>query len=115
MASGGGIWQFIPARFKRERRTTAVTQLGKPTVALIMAGGGARAAYQVGVLKAIAAILPNDKNNPFQIICGTSAGAINATAIAVYARDFADAVRRLNFVWKNFRVHHVFRADPWGI
>jgi len=92
-----------------------VAQLGKPTVALIMAGGGARAAYQVGVLKAIAAILPNDKNNPFQIICGTSAGAINATAIAVYARDFADAVRRLNFVWKNFRVHHVFRADPWGI
>ncbi len=92
-----------------------MTQNGKPTIALVMAGGGARAAYQVGVLKAVSTILPHNRINPFPILCGTSAGAINAAALAVYAPDFADAVRRLNFVWKNFRVDQVFRADPWGI
>jgi NTE family protein len=80
-----------------------------------MAGGGARAAYQAGVLKAIARILPAGTPNPFQILCGTSAGAINATALAIYARDFQDAVRKLNFVWKNFRVEQVFRADTIGL
>src|SRR2546427_7519054 len=80
-----------------------------------MAGGGARAAYQVGVLKAVSLMLPEKSPNPFQILCGTSAGAINATALAVYGRDFSDAVRRMNFVWKNFRVEQVFRADPWGL
>jgi NTE family protein len=80
-----------------------------------MAGGGARAAYQVGVLKAIAKMLPDRSRNPFQIICGTSAGAINAAALAIYARHFQDAVRKLNFVWKNFHVEQVYRADPWGL
>jgi NTE family protein len=92
-----------------------VAQNGKSTIALIMAGGGARAAYQVGVLKAVATMLPQNKINPFPILCGTSAGAINAAALGVYARDFGDAVRRLNFVWKNFRVQQVFRSDTWGI
>lgn len=80
-----------------------------------MVGGGARAAYQVGVLKAIAKMLPDRSRNPFQIICGTSAGAINAAALAIYARHFRDAVRKLNFVWKNFHVEQVYRVDPWGL
>jgi len=84
-------------------------------IGLIMAGGGARGAYQVGVLKAIATMLPPGTPNPFPILCGTSAGAINATALAVYGRNFHDAVRRLNFIWKNFRVEQVFRADTWGM
>ncbi|MBL7996916.1 patatin-like phospholipase family protein [bacterium] len=80
-----------------------------------MAGGGARGAYQVGVLKGISSMLPPGTPSPFKIICGTSAGAINATALAVRAGDFHDAVKQLNFVWKNFHVNHVFRADAWGL
>jgi NTE family protein len=79
-----------------------------------MTGGGARAAYQVGVLRAIAEIMPPEVRTPFQIICGTSAGAINAAVIAVDASNFRHGVRRLMTVWKNFHVHHVYRADPWG-
>jgi NTE family protein len=87
----------------------------RPTVGLVMAGGGARAAYQVGVLKAIAEMLPEGCPNPFPVLCGTSAGALNATALAIYARRFHTGVRRLNFVWRNFRVHRVYRADARGI
>jgi len=87
---------------------------GRPTVGLIMTGGGARAAYQVGVLRALAELLPADVHTPFPIICGTSAGAINAAVLAMNAGDFRRGVRRLMAVWKNFRVHHVYRADPWG-
>jgi NTE family protein len=86
----------------------------RPKVGLIMTGGGARAAYQVGVLKAVSEFMPPDARTPFQIICGTSAGAINAAAIAVHASDFRVGVERLMMVWSNFRVHHVYRADPWG-
>ena len=49
---------------------------------LILSGGGARAAYQVGVLSVIAELLPAGASNPFPVICGTSAGAINAVALA---------------------------------
>lgn len=80
-----------------------------------MAGGGARAAYQVGVVKAIAEMIPEGSPNPFPILCGTSAGAINATALAIYARQFHAGVRRLNYVWRNFRVQRVYRSDAWGV
>ena len=79
-----------------------------------MTGGGARAAYQVGVLRALTELLPAEARTPFPIICGTSAGAINAAVLAMDAADFRRGVRRLMMVWKNFRVHHVYRADPWG-
>jgi NTE family protein len=84
-------------------------------IGVIMSGGGARAAYQVGVLKAVAQILPSGRPNPFPIICGASAGAINAAALAVYANNFQQAVRRLERVWGNFHVHQVFRADMPGL
>ncbi|MDH4134654.1 MAG: patatin-like phospholipase family protein [Gammaproteobacteria bacterium] len=84
-------------------------------IGVIMSGGGARAAYQVGVLKALARILPPGQPNPFPIICGASAGAINATALAVYANNFQHAVRRLERVWGNFHVEHVFRSDLRGM
>lgn len=80
-----------------------------------MSGGGARAAYQVGVLKAIAEMLPDDAPNPFPIICGTSAGAINGAALAIYATRFKEGVRRLGMIWANFQVQQVFRADALGI
>lgn len=87
----------------------------KPKIGLIMSGGGARAAYQVGVLKAISEMLPPGSPNPFAVICGASAGAINSAAVAAYAHNFQHAVRRLERVWGNFRVHHVFRADILGM
>lgn len=86
--------------------------------ALILTGGGARAAYQVGVLKAIRELLPElpgSGRNPFPILCGTSAGALNAATLAVWAEDFPAGVEQLLKVWGNFRAHQVYRADPWGI
>jgi NTE family protein len=80
-------------------------------VALVLTGGGARAAYQVGVLQAIAKILPKSRATPFPILCGTSAGAINAAALAADAPDFRKAVNRLLAVWRNFHAHHVYRSD----
>jgi NTE family protein len=82
---------------------------------LVLAGGGARAAYQVGVLQAIKEILPDPKVNPFPIISGTSAGAVNAGSLAVYADDFGKAVDYLLEVWRNFEPRHVYRADFPGV
>lgn len=84
-------------------------------IGLVMTGGGARAAYQVGVLRAISEMLPADSPSPFSIICGTSAGAVNATVLAANAGNFRRGVRQLITVWKNFHVHHVYRADPVGV
>lgn len=73
-------------------------------------GGGARAAYQVGVLRAIAASLPGKTSTPFPIICGTSAGAINAVALAARASNFRAAVGRMLRIWSQLHVNHVYRA-----
>jgi NTE family protein len=81
---------------------------------LVLAGGGARAAYQVGALQALKEILPDPRINPFAIICGTSAGAVNAGALAVHADDFARGVDNLLGVWRNFEPRHVYRADFAG-
>ena len=86
----------------------------KRKTGLVLTGGGARAAYQVGVLKAVCRFLPA-AHNPFQIISGTSAGAINAATLAINAADFHHGVRLLNMVWRNFEVSHVFRADTLGL
>lgn len=82
---------------------------------LILSGGGARAAYQVGVLAAIAELLPKDAENPFPVIVGTSAGAINAVGLACGALSFPAAVERLTAVWKGFRTGQVYRADWPGV
>ena len=80
--------------------------------ALVLAGGGARAAYQVGVLGAIAQWLPPDAPCPFEVLVGTSAGALNAAALAARAENFRSAVKVLEDVWSQFRVEQVVRADP---
>jgi NTE family protein len=82
---------------------------------LILTGGGARAAYQVGVLKAVSELLGQPRDNPFPILCGTSAGAINAAALAIRADDFAEAVRHLVGVWEAFHCDQVYRSDWPGI
>lgn len=79
--------------------------------ALILTGGGARAAYQVGVLAAIRDLRGRRPGMPFEILVGTSAGAINATALAVFAHDFNRGVRRLLALWRNLHVSQVYRAD----
>lgn len=76
-----------------------------------MSGGGAHAAYQVGVLQGVAHLLPPGVRAPFQIYCGTSAGAINCAALAAYADDFPQGVRRLARIWGHFHVNQVFAAD----
>jgi NTE family protein len=82
--------------------------------AVVMTGGGARVAYQVGVMRALAEILPGHRACPFPIICGTSAGAVNAAVLAADAQNFRRGVRRLMTVWKNIHVDHVYRADAYG-
>jgi NTE family protein len=92
---------------------------------LVLMGGGARAAYQVGVLKAIAALLRDVRrgmdpsisqgHNPFPIIVGTSAGAINAAALACRADNFKEAVAQLVNVWESFHAEHVYRSDLLGV
>lgn len=79
--------------------------------ALVLSGGGARAAYQVGVLKAIAEMVPGHAPTPFPIVSGNSAGAINATELAIHADRFRLAVGNLERVWRQFHVGHVFKSD----
>jgi NTE family protein len=83
--------------------------------ALVLTGGGARAAYQVGVLAAIREILPDPQKNPFPILCGSSAGAINATVLACWADNFAVGVDNLRRTWAGFHAGDVYRADALGI
>lgn len=78
--------------------------------ALILSGGGARSAYQVGVLKAINDILPTQEQNPFQIICGTSSGAINAIKLASQADHFPTAVTDLQRLWLSLRSEHIHKV-----
>ena len=89
-----------------------------PLTGLVLTGGGARAAYQVGVLKAVARIRRQSgwvTDNPFPVITGTSAGAINAAALACRADNFDAAVLTLCEVWENFHAEQVYRADSLGV
>lgn len=83
--------------------------------ALVLMGGGARAAYQVGVLKAISEWFPHNGGMPFDIICGTSAGAINGTALACYASNFRLGVKKVEWVWSHFRTSQVYHTDARSI
>jgi NTE family protein len=86
---------------------------------LVLTGGGARAAYQVGVLDGVSSILRKSgwqpQRNPYDIICGTSAGAINATALACHADNFDEGLRKILWVWKRFTAEQVYRSDSLGV
>jgi NTE family protein len=92
-----------------------------PLTGLILSGGGARAAYQVGVLQALADIRRDHAGaeaaarNPFGVICGTSAGALNAAALACGADRFDAAVAALAGIWADFHAEQVYRADAIGV
>ncbi len=87
------------------------SEQGKRTTALVLPGGGARGAFQVGVLKALAELLPRAVSNPFGVISGTSAGAVNTVVLAAKARRFRVAVAELERVWGHFHCNHVYRTD----
>jgi NTE family protein len=90
---------------------TEPTPSANRKTALLLTGGGARAAYQVGVLKAIAQQYPRSSKLPFQIISGTSAGAINGAAMACYASCFHLGVKKLEWIWRNFHTNQVYYSD----
>jgi NTE family protein len=78
---------------------------------LVLTGGGARAAYQAGVLRGIAEIAPSEPL-PFQVLTGVSAGALNGVAIAASAdRSFRESAEKLWSTWESLVVHDVFRTD----
>jgi NTE family protein len=80
--------------------------------ALVLSGGGARGAYQAGVLHGMVALgLIPPGPTPFQVIVGSSAGAINAGMLAAHADDLALGVARLVEVWSTVQPQDVFRTD----
>lgn len=94
-----------PARQPSDAGTSS-----RPKTALVLPGGGARGAYQAGVLKAIAEFDPRGKN-PFPVICGVSAGAINAAVVASHAHEFATGIQRLEHFWSTMHCARVYRTD----
>ncbi|WP_395376138.1 patatin-like phospholipase family protein [Marinicella sp. W31] len=89
-------------------------KINQPVNALMLPGGGARGAYQVGVIKAILEILATDKN-PFPVICGTSAGAINATVLASHAADIQHGIKRLEYFWTNVHCADIYKTGAGTI
>ena len=85
------------------------------TTALVLMGGGARTAYQVGVLRALGSILQTQADSPkyfpFQVLVGTSAGAINAACLASYATQGLDAFERLAQFWSELESSGVYRLN----
>ena len=84
-----------------------------PVNGLILPGGGARNAYQAGVLKAIAEMLPENAANPFPVISGTSSGALNAAILASNATQFSEGIARMIGIWENFHCGKIFHVDSW--
>lgn len=91
----------------------------KHKTGLVLTGGGARGAYQVGVLDGVSSILCDSgwqpQRNPYDIICGTSAGAINAAALACHADNFEEGLQKVLQVWERFTAEQVYRADSLGV
>lgn len=80
-----------------------------PITGLVLTGGGARAAYQVGALTAVSELCGSD--TPFQVVTGASAGAINCAAIASYGDDFKQAIAELQDTWRTLAPEKVYRTD----
>ena len=79
--------------------------------AVVLSGGGARAAYQIGALRGVARLLERRTRSPFGVITGTSAGAINAATLAVHADAWRCGIARLLRMWRNIEVGDVYKAD----
>ncbi|NGN99790.1 patatin-like phospholipase family protein [Grimontia sp. S25] len=95
--------------------SSARSNIPRKTTALLLTGGGARAAYQIGVLKAIAEWYPRVHHSPFTIYCGTSAGALNATSLACHTSCFRLGVKKLSWLWANLTTKDVFQSSFSGM
>jgi NTE family protein len=83
---------------------------GDEVLGLVLTGGGARAAYQAGAIKALAE-LHGPGPTPFPVISGVSAGAVNGVSLAAGAEDFAHAAGRLAALWMDLTPDKVYRTD----
>jgi len=82
------------------------------SIGLVMTGGGARGAYQAGVLKRIGQIKRLEgKPGPFQIIGGASAGAVNGAAVATGNHDFVRCVDWVAKLWAELQTGDIYRTD----
>jgi NTE family protein len=81
---------------------------------LVLTGGGARAAYQVGALRALAEI-EQSPGCPFQVIAGISSGAVNGLAVALGAEYFRGTVQSLVATWRMLTPDRVYRTDAWSL
>jgi len=106
-----GVSRYI-VHMSSERVMVDGSRQGK--TAIVLPGGGARGAYQVGVLKAIAEITQAGVN-PFPVICGVSAGAINAAVLASHAHEFHRGVELLEKFWSTMRCDRTYRTDGWSV
>jgi NTE family protein len=96
-------------------REAGLAKAMENAVGLVMTGGGARGAYQAGVLKRVGELKRvQTHGNPFPIIGGASAGAINGTALAVGCDDFALATRILVEAWANLKPSEIFHTDVFS-
>jgi len=84
----------------------------KPRIGLVLTGGGARAAYQVGLVRHLAKRLPEFH---FDVLTGVSAGAINASFLASHPGNAVEATEELSRVWLELTPDHVFRDDGWSL
>lgn len=83
---------------------------------LVLSGGGARGAYQVGVIRAIATLLEEWKiDHPFSIYSGVSAGAISASYLAAQCDDFTSASKGLVDLWSQLTSDQIFRTDAMSL
>ena len=92
-----------------------LTRPSRPVHALVLMGGGARTAYQVGVLQALGSMLKLRSSPsppfPFQVLVGTSAGALNVACLAGTATRGLQAFDRLSHFWSRLRSHDVYELD----
>jgi NTE family protein len=96
---------------KHERNRTREERMGS-AIGLVITGGGARGAYQAGVLKRIGEIpRVNECGNPFPLIGGASAGAVNGAALAAGCDDFSAATKTLAKLWAGLRPTDIFHCD----
>ena len=110
-----------PASTMSRSPTIASRGDGGGDLAIVLTGGGARAAYQVGFLRVLARRMPDLR---FDIVTGVSAGAINAAMLASHPGTLAEAAEELTGLWTRLRSEEVFRVDSpslsrhlltWGV
>lgn len=101
-----------PARGEEQAKRGEGAAAPGGDLAFVMSGGGARAAYQVGVLRSLARRFPRLEA---PIITGVSAGAINAAHFAAHHGTFEQAAEELRHLWSELSTEKVFRTDPWSL